>query len=70
MDRKTKQTSIRLEPARFERWRRLAADIGVSPNEAVGLMIDAAELQSPVLPVKVDVKANGAEPVKVNSATL
>lgn len=56
-ERKTKQTTISLEPARLEKLRELAAAMGVSPNEVVGRIIDAAEVVKPALPFKVELQA-------------
>lgn len=59
------KTSIRLRPDRIAKWQRVASKIGVSRNEAIGLLIDAAdEVQQPV---RAALKANDAEPVKVCS---
>lgn len=64
------QTSVRLARTRHQKWKRIAAEIGVSPNEAFGLLIDAAEVVKPVLPVKAVVKANGAALVEEIGAAL
>lgn len=57
MMRKTKFSSISLEPDRHQKWKRIAANSGVSPNEIIGLLIDAVDEEAVKKPV---VKMNGA----------
>lgn len=60
------KTSIRLRPDRIAKWQRVASKIGVSRNEAIGLLIDAAdEVQQPV---RAALKANSAALVEETGA--
>lgn len=54
---KTRTASLRLQPERWEKWRRVASKIGVSQNEAIGLLIDAINEEEVTKPV---IKMNGA----------